>query len=163
MPNNGVIDAGNPTPWPSQLYPFVKSTGVFACPDDSTNGTKMSYGINFQLYPQGSPPPAGVALAQFDAPSTTIALYEDKKNMAGDPTLPNNPIADTSDWTYDVKNRHDQAITSQANYLLIDGHVKYLKLSAVSGGNGGPPGAGPTGISPKDASANNVVATFKYN
>src|SRR5476651_721757 len=34
MPASNNGGSGNMTPWPGQTYPFVKSTGVYGCPDD---------------------------------------------------------------------------------------------------------------------------------
>ncbi len=162
----------NPSPWPGQIYPFVKSTGVFACPDDSitvTNGTgrgtasRMSYGMNYELYVN---PTTLRNISQFDAPASTVSLFENGKGgVGGAPTLPDNNTAMTSNWLNDVSNRHDQSATYQANYLLLDGHVKYLKIPNVSGisGNNAPNGSGPTGVQTGQiGQGNNVVATFKY-
>ena len=84
--------------WASQIYPYVKSVGVYACPDDSAIGTaqktyitpqKVSYDVNYYIYvvdygqyAEGVPNPAaidntnGVGLSQFNAPSSTFLLYE---------------------------------------------------------------------------------------
>ena len=69
--------------WASQVYPFVKSTGVFRCPDDSTavSGTQVpvSYGYNGHLTEDngmtthGSSP---TALAALNAPASTVLLAE---------------------------------------------------------------------------------------
>ena len=44
----GVNINGLGSGWAGQIYTYVKSTGVFKCPDDSTNlpGTVVSYGFN---------------------------------------------------------------------------------------------------------------------
>ncbi len=63
--------------WAGEIYPYVKSTGVYKCPDDSTNnytggpagvGVPVSYALN-----QYTP---GIALALFNAPASTVMLYE---------------------------------------------------------------------------------------
>jgi prepilin-type N-terminal cleavage/methylation domain-containing protein/prepilin-type processing-associated H-X9-DG protein len=38
---------GTPNGWAGPLYPYVKSNGVFNCPDDT--GTEMSYAINMNI------------------------------------------------------------------------------------------------------------------
>ena len=73
--------------WAGRLYPYVQSTGVFACPDDATNATvatayKVSYGMNGNLF--GNPNPAigtyyGTTyanLASDTAPASTVLLFE---------------------------------------------------------------------------------------
>ena len=89
---------GNQAGWANQIYPYVKSVGVYACPDDSAIGKaqatyiipqKVSYNINYYLYvydygqyaegvasPQGIDNFSGASLAQFNAPSSTFVLYE---------------------------------------------------------------------------------------
>ena len=79
--------------WGGEIYSFVKSSGVFTCPDDSTSGdnvgpggalgnqgaprTPVSYAMNENL---GSSM-AGGSLSQQSAPSSTVLLME----IAGDP------------------------------------------------------------------------------
>ena len=66
--------------WAGQIYPFVKSTGVYKCPDDSTaasaNGVSVpvSYGANNNLA-TGNGAKARI-LAEFNASSSTVLLYE---------------------------------------------------------------------------------------
>jgi len=83
--------------WANQIYPYVKSTGVFACPDDlvpSANitpgglSTTVSYAVNinlaFGISPVavgggcGSFTPAGAKgnISKFNAPSLTCMLFE---------------------------------------------------------------------------------------
>ncbi len=58
--------------WAAQIYPFVKATGVYKCPDDSTSATgnlvPVSYAMN-EFAP-------GIALAQFNAPALTVLSCE---------------------------------------------------------------------------------------
>jgi len=65
--------------WAGNLYPYVKSTGVYLCPDDQ--GTEapplyeLSYGWNFDLnYGAGWQPLKPVSA--FTAPASTVVLYE---------------------------------------------------------------------------------------
>ena len=76
--------------WAGQIYPFVKSTGVYKCPDDSTAGTPVSYGMNANMagtthanagYTVGYND--GIALAQLASPAKTVELFE-VTNAAGD-------------------------------------------------------------------------------
>jgi len=93
--------------WAGQVYPFVKSTGVFKCPDDSYTMTgqtlnvnssgglygnagtaaesiTVSYGYNRDLanVPNGGNANGGVALASLVAPTATIMFYEAQGQVA---------------------------------------------------------------------------------
>ena len=56
--------------WAFQLYPYVKSNGAYACPDDSTNTT---YGVTSYVYNQNLPTSSDAALA---APASTVEMFE---------------------------------------------------------------------------------------
>ena len=68
--------------WAGEIYPFVKSTGVYKCPDDSTqNGgpgvgggqrVACSYGFNHNMTPISG---TG-SLASQNAPANTVMLFE---------------------------------------------------------------------------------------
>jgi prepilin-type N-terminal cleavage/methylation domain-containing protein/prepilin-type processing-associated H-X9-DG protein len=68
--------------WGGQIYPYVKSTGVYTCPDDPTNpnanGTVVSYAFNVNLSWQnnGGVPEAGFKLSQIVAPAVTVEVCE---------------------------------------------------------------------------------------
>jgi prepilin-type N-terminal cleavage/methylation domain-containing protein/prepilin-type processing-associated H-X9-DG protein len=80
--------------WAGQLYPYVRSTQVYRCPDDSTAGSSsvdlpVSYGYNINLVLHDSAntyvgmgdgsidaPAIGLSLADLDAPAKTVALFE---------------------------------------------------------------------------------------
>lgn len=80
---------GSPQGWAGHVYPFVKSTEVFHCPDDSTpsysstgNNTAVpvSYAMNQDLTPSSgddaqhrSP---SYSLAHFTAPASIVLIYE---------------------------------------------------------------------------------------
>ena len=94
--------------WAWQVYPYVKSTGAFACPDD-TNGGKgvSSYGMNANLAKRQdfSQTPArgsavGLAISQFASPASTVLLFEVQSaaNAPYDVSLndPNNGLSDNS-------------------------------------------------------------------
>ena len=72
--------------WGAATYPFVKSDGVYTCPDDSdkasdANGNptaSLSYAMNGNLWGKPNGILSGVALAQIDGPATTVLVSEDK-------------------------------------------------------------------------------------
>jgi prepilin-type N-terminal cleavage/methylation domain-containing protein/prepilin-type processing-associated H-X9-DG protein len=168
--------------WAGEIYPYVKSTSVFKCPDDSVTPTNISYqgpyyvcsyAYNNNLVARptsdGSTTSSGVAtIATLTAPASTVALSEIMNNVAkvdnnngnfdGDsavsfgayrfdgygPVSSINggfPIADggylgaiaaaaTSASSYHPTGRH----TDGANYLMTDGHAKFLRGPQVSPG-----------------------------
>ena len=160
-PNAGWNGIG----WAGQIYSFVKSTGVYKCPDDSTavngNLVPVSYAMNAST--------ANTSLAQFNAPASTVSLTEITGSQANitDPLETGTPAASaadfgdniiTSKWdhtggscptcgsttnlpnyaTGPVPSTHGSAAplarhTDGANYLLLDGHVKWLRGSQIQG------------------------------
>lgn len=74
--------------WAGQVYPYLKSTGVFHCPDDSTapvsevtNGTPdtavpISYAINLNVNRTDGGSPINGLIAGMNAPAKTVLLCE---------------------------------------------------------------------------------------
>ncbi len=64
--------------WGGQVYPYVKSTGVYKCPDDPTqaSGTSVpvSYADNYEI--------ANYSATQFGSPAQTIQLVETLGTLA---------------------------------------------------------------------------------
>ncbi len=153
------------TGWAGQIYSYVKSTAMFACPDDSTShtspGVVVSYGYNFNV---ANPPHAE---AEFVSDSKSVLVFEISGNtgnitdpqetgpyhsacgngvaglgtftfatgyLSGYGSSPGYTASDGSSFPIST-GRH----TDGANYLLCDGHAKWLKGSLVSSGydNGG--------------------------
>ena len=189
--------------WGGQIYTYVKSTGVYKCPDDSTNtataGALTAYPVSYAFNANAK----GSALSQFNAPASTVLLCEafgpvaridqtdeglsfgpgnyddfsgttdgipDQTNsipggvlcdadvcghgygggydmqlatgvMAGGPngmpapsdyTVAGNP----SPYTSGAVGIH----TGGSNFLMADGHAKYLRPEQVSSGHNGTPG-----------------------
>ena len=147
--------------WAGQVYSFTKSTGLYKCPDDSTLGTTVSYAMNSNL--------AGNSIALINAPASTIQAYEIAFGSAVDPSTtvaeaispsgnglnagvatatiagvtPTETGKDTG-GSYIPSVRHDINAGSYAsNYLVEDGHVKYVRIPQISAGasnTGGPTG-----------------------
>ena len=134
--NSGAGDRG----WATEIYPFVKSTGVYKCPDDSVANSKVSYGMNYAIF--GGIPPSysenanGMSLAQLAGPASTVLAYEGNED-SHDPSVPASLTPDTFSGygngnSYDISNRHDKDATQSENYLACDGHVKYVKIPYIS-------------------------------
>ncbi len=87
-------DPNNPRRgWAGGVYPYIKSTGVFLCPDDSTKPdttvspprVPTSYGLNLNLtQTQGG----FGSLAKIAAPAQTVMIFE-VVNQVADVTNPN--------------------------------------------------------------------------
>jgi prepilin-type N-terminal cleavage/methylation domain-containing protein/prepilin-type processing-associated H-X9-DG protein len=85
---NGVNPYGGGQGWAGQIYPYVVSTKVFVCPDDTASdnmvlyGHPSSYAYNAQVTiasPDPSAPGAAAdsyTLAQYNAPAKTVLLAE---------------------------------------------------------------------------------------
>jgi len=180
MSGNNTLANG----WAGQLYPYVKSTGVFVCPDDTTNTTVatgnpatseyvISYAANLAVFGcnTGSSLSLGItqaaALSQFNAAAVTVLLYEvsgceaqllnpqEGQSPVGRATVgaqPNSTGAPSTSCRYaeglDSQGRMmgmrpnfnstfvtpTPYHTTGTNYLLADGHVKFLMPSKVSSG-----------------------------
>ena len=58
-----------------EVYPFVKATGVYTCPDDSTSpGNNPSYPVEQSYYFNRDL--EGAALSVFSSSSNTVVLFE---------------------------------------------------------------------------------------
>jgi len=127
------------TAWQTRVYPFIKSTGVFKCPDNSSSATigpnaiPISYvgccGLNYHnVYFGGLPPlianfsntaagaPADLPitnLAALVAPATTILVFDSTNLNNYDVNWGNNAI-------------NFQNHSGRTNFLFCDGHVKTL-------------------------------------
>ena len=179
--------------WASQIYPFAKSVGVFACPDDSTAAPKMSYSMNRNFAKSGwggsynilMPTP----LSQLKAPASTIAMFEitgaqtDPSKYGVDKSPAGNGSSNYGSCSPHFMGNNDtglmqnslipttypnlgyQGLTGRhsdaSNFLLADGHVKWLRSSSISAGvdNGTVGNAGVSQTSNSDAVAANTSYT----
>jgi len=77
----GTAIQGYGAGWGGEIYSYVKSTGVYKCPDDGTSpnqGFPVSYGFNQNIYGGGS----NGALAAQQAPASTVLLCEVENDTA---------------------------------------------------------------------------------
>jgi len=76
---NGIVYAQG-LAWGSQLYPYLKSTQVFTCPDDPTKVTgtytESSYSLNVNTATAPQNHALGTPMAKFSSPAMTILLFE---------------------------------------------------------------------------------------
>jgi len=140
-PPNGPNENNNPPNyfmWTEAIYPFVKSTGVFKCPDNNStdNNGKMqqtqiplSYAANTAdvdggdatnpTGPFGAADSIGAALAQIDSPANTVEVVETKLQ-----------------YSDAVTDNLFVGHTQRTNVLLCDGHVKtMIAPNTCTGGN----------------------------
>ena len=133
-------------PWPNSIQPYVKSTGLFACPSNSKNkqimqgtaDTPVSYVANGTLdqAAMGDVSPfmkrvgagvndyAGAALASIVAPAQLILIFEN----SGSNYYPiQYNLSNLNGADYDFTNH-----LTTSNYLFADGHVKALKPLATA-------------------------------
>jgi len=117
-------------PTQGSIYSYVKSKGVYVCPDDSS-GQADSYALNILC--------DSINLSQLTAPAATILLVEEGDGYLGgtddanDATPANPPIGRTDIIT----KRHNGG----AVYAMADGHAKYYingKIPSPTDPNGDP-------------------------
>ena len=167
--------------WAGAIYSFSKSTGLYKCPDDSTqaaaaNTYPVSYAVNWDIA-RGFvsctvvDPPAN-SLSQFNSPANTVLLSEcagvytniTDPAEGGDNTIQHSPM---TNGTLEGRSAAVKSFVSNqpstygaltgttpvsatglggtpiarhsdgSNYLLCDGHVKWLRPTAVSVGYDG--------------------------
>jgi len=154
-------NGGSSYGWAGVLYRYVKNTQVYQCPDEefpasSNYVVSYAYNMNIRGAIQGTYF-TGLAIPSFNQPTETVLIFE------WDPYSASNPMAETvaltanpSETTSHTCNgtnggsymdvmgpmdnasgyggnywRHDNG----ANYLFVDGHVKFLQPITVSAGN----------------------------
>jgi len=140
--------------WAGRIYPYVKSVGVYHCPDDTASGS-ISYMINSTLTN------TYLASASWTAPASSVILVEvangsvpavdvTSSNEITSPRMYVDVAGPDPDWGHQAKsaagplggrafdsNWHQDKVgrhTEGSNFLLLDGHAKWLRGSSVSTG-----------------------------
>jgi len=143
--------------WANQIYPYVKSKGVFKCPDDTLGGSNISYAYNNDLvWTNNGYTWGGANLAGFTAPAKTVLLFECSNTRTVDPSQfeQSDPVGNGSSNLYSAlilrtgwlgagNNTYTsgEAIgtsdgnygaatglhTDGSNFLLCDGHAKWMQ------------------------------------
>ncbi len=127
------------------IYPFVRSRGVYVCPDDAQSGTSgLSYAVNSCAEaPANAPQPrSGKLLAAIDDSAAFMLLgEEDADYQLGHQTGSTNDGYLSLFFDDGISSRH----AGGSNVSFLDGHVKWYKF---------PPDAG----SPAPRSASDVIS-----
>lgn len=123
-------------PTQGSLYPYVKSKGVYVCPDDGKGQSSgESYAVNSCTATDLSPlePHAGKSLAAFDAPAAMMLLAEEDSDYK-----PDHLTGSTNDayfslyWDDGISVRH----TGGSNVTFVDGHTKWYHFPSSAGSPG---------------------------
>jgi len=144
--------------WKSMLYPYVKSTGAFMCPDnplnsvtdwwdyESANGEAnipQSYAINVEDFTNGpfaSVGEASITLSSMNSPSQLIAIGESRQNYTNElplygwwgPSTCSTPALANANGCYNSPLNGVQGHTGMTNFIFCDGHVKAMKPSQTA-------------------------------
>ena len=152
----GIGTSANATSisWPDEIFPYVKSVGVFKCPDDSTQNTTtptyaLSYAMNYNLTAD-SQTAGGNSQASLSSPTSTVLAFDYDEGTVGNfTTMP--PSGMTSGVGAFVGGNSAQLVYGTCTlgfgcgspaihdpeimFLACDGHVKLLRPEKVSCGN----------------------------
>jgi prepilin-type N-terminal cleavage/methylation domain-containing protein/prepilin-type processing-associated H-X9-DG protein len=149
------------TGWSSQVYTYVKSGGAYHCLTDPTpsNGKKVSvsYFYNTNIVTSPSTPagkPTAASESNFNAPASTVILAEamGALNDVTDNTqaIPGDSVGDGANMLYSgtaaamystgtmgngAGMENDPCHKYGANFLMGDGHSKFLRAEKVSVGS----------------------------
>ncbi|MGI4792427.1 MAG: DUF1559 domain-containing protein [Janthinobacterium lividum] len=136
--NNGTLPRysnANGHGWREAIYPYIKSTGVYRCPDDkrdsshdSADNIPKSYAANHIA----SAMP--IKLKMFADPALTISAV-DTRGYGGEEWNMTDPafLPTTGRELYSHTPRHlfYERMAGKVNFLFADGHVKALKPAAT--------------------------------
>jgi prepilin-type N-terminal cleavage/methylation domain-containing protein/prepilin-type processing-associated H-X9-DG protein len=193
MPSGNAWWGDSTAGWAGQVWPYVKSQAVFACPDDSSGSDEISYAMNGNFVTSTQVPtsvwPSGWApipnsTTQMVAPAQTVAIFEVQGvsgiqlpqgdtwscspsgnggsytdglvsyNTGGTVKYATGLLEGVSvitGWATDDFNPADIATNQSntffasasgrhqlgSNYVMADGHAKWLRPGQVSGGYSG--------------------------
>ena len=186
LPYGTTNDPGYAIGWAGQIYSFTKSTGLYKCPDDSTASSAagdvpVSYAFNAaatrtdNTIPPATSNAVGGVLSGFNSPANTILLVEcsgvtarPQATAATDAAIaaPNMFSGVTEGfglYTHNGASGQQQRTlhSDGSNFLLSDGHVKWLRPSQISIGNGASNATNAQNANQAEGSQNGThVATF---
>jgi prepilin-type N-terminal cleavage/methylation domain-containing protein/prepilin-type processing-associated H-X9-DG protein len=132
LPGGSNTDTGaSGQGWAGQCNPYIKSSGLFKCPDDSTapanvieadsqNGfsatvtaTTDSYGYNSNFVTTGG---GGIGQSVITSPAATVMLFEEQGNVADVTNSANAPMGENTSAVGDGGDVPDTANANAAPY-----------------------------------------------
>ncbi len=121
--------------WAGLIQPYLKNSGVYVCPSRSTSVLGYGYGLC------GGDADAGVAMALFQSPATTVKVGDCYSAGLKAPTP-----AQACSWVNNVNPELSPVSPvcgglaaphmSGANLGFMDGHVKWMQWSALKASTG---------------------------
>ena len=127
--------------WGTEIFPYVRSVGVFQCPDDSANEVE-SYSANIEGDTTGmqNPPQAnfnvwGASVGRINSPATFLLIGEQQSV----PLLGNDWICLTQPLPGNTGSQNVHSGRTGSNYAFADGHVKFRQPDSVNTGGGWDP------------------------
>lgn len=151
--------------WAGACNQYVRAVRVFVCPTDATPQTMagseirfpLTYFLNVNLSAKFTP--GGLPLAALAAPANTVLVSESTGGgLSANTARLDNPTENDSvlanyfvSITATGSNRHEGG----RNFLLADGHVKWLRPDTVSVGS-------PLVAASPDALFGGITATFGF-
>jgi len=150
MPADNEI-YGDDIGWAGEIYPYVKSTQVYKCPDDpnaATGHNEISYGMNKSLMEPcslyGQPAMPGATLAGQAAPASTVLLFEvqgDSDTIVTNPAEGASPsgvgINDLGDNTYGLGAGNcggTKPMSYSGNTVYATGNIGGYNLTNIASG-----------------------------
>ncbi len=110
--------------WAGQIYPYVKSTGVYMCPDDPDPDPHCSYSYNSNvIQPPNGSTVTSYPLAQFASPSKTVLLSEMAGNYSSTIWTISDPASVSTSDAY--MNAGTGGYSPSGNGTLIAGDGRY--------------------------------------
>ena len=158
--------------WDNSIYSFIKSKGVYLCPDES-DGT-VSYAENILAV-------SGPSISQFAAPASTVLVLEASGSFgtAGETNGYQNDSCSIGYLQTGLMGERQNAAVYRdpvkaptgrhsdgSNFLAADAHVKWLRGAAVSTGFSSTTAEDPTSVyacgtgSMQDINGGKFVLTF---
>ena len=160
-----VYNGGNSYGWAGILYPYVRNTQVYQCPNEEfllpapstgTYGVSYAYNENLRSTNDGVSW-SGLAIGSLNSPTATIMIFEwDPFSLATNPPAEAVPLLNPAEASshcangvaggsyFDVMGPMDNANGAGGNYLrhdgggnylFLDGHAKFLQSKTVSAGD----------------------------
>lgn len=113
------------------LYSYVKSKGVYVCPDDSEgqrSGNSYSYNSCMEAATATNNVYPGKSLSAFDSASNWMLLAEEAAYT------PKTNSSDDGYFSYGV-NKFSNRHTTGSDVAFLDGHVKYYRTEQIVSNN----------------------------